>query len=64
VPARAISEEEVAHAVRRRVGRSSVEKSDHRHRWLLRARRKRPRGYHTAEEGYELASPHGAYPKA
>src|SRR5262249_18176789 len=41
-----------------------VKKSDHRHRRLLRACRERPCGRSAAEECNELASPHGAYPKA
>jgi hypothetical protein len=34
-----------------RVRRSGAEKPDHRHRWLLRARRARPRGRRAAERG-------------
>src|SRR5262245_56488500 len=37
--------------------RSAVEKTNHRHRRLLRPRRARPRG-RAAEQRYELASPH------
>ena len=33
---------EYTQTVRHRVRRSGVEKPDHRHRWLLRARRERP----------------------
>jgi len=36
---------------------TGVQKSDHRHRALLRTRRKRPRR-RTAEQRYELAPPH------
>jgi hypothetical protein len=39
-----------------RFGRSDLEKSDHRHRRLLRARRERPRGHRAAEKGDELAA--------
>src|SRR6516165_5179319 len=42
--------------LRERIGRRvGVEKPDHRHRWLLRARRERPR-CRAAEERYELAA--------
>jgi hypothetical protein len=37
-------------------GRSDLKKSDDRHRWLLAARRERPRGCRTAEQRDELAS--------
>src|SRR5262245_50518345 len=36
----------------------AVEKPDHRYRWLLRARRDRPRSRRAADEAEELASPH------
>jgi hypothetical protein len=36
--------------------RCAMEKSDHRHRRLLRARRERPRGRRTTEQRYERAS--------
>jgi hypothetical protein len=39
-------------------GRSDLKKSDDRHRWLLAARRERPRGCRTAEQRDELAPPH------
>src|SRR4029453_15340143 len=42
------------HAIRR----SAVEKSDHRHRRLLRARRERPNSRHAAEQRDELAPFH------
>src|SRR5262249_61880151 len=42
---------------RRRSRRLKAEKPDHRHRWLLRARRERPRG-RAAEQRYERAPPH------
>jgi len=35
--------EESCHDVRKRLGRCATEKSDHRHRRLLRVRRERPR---------------------
>src|SRR5262245_2435172 len=35
-----------------------MEKSDYRHRRLLRARRERPRGCRASDERYEPASPH------
>jgi hypothetical protein len=38
--------------------RFAVEPSDHRHRRLLRLRRKRPRGRRAAEQRYELAPFH------
>jgi hypothetical protein len=38
--------------------RRAVEKSDHWHCWLLRARRPRPRGHTSAHQRNELASPH------
>jgi len=40
-------------------GRSDLKKSDDRHRWLLAARRERPRGRRAAEQRDERASPHG-----
>src|SRR4029077_19140093 len=49
-----------ANTVRVGLRRPGVEESDHRHGQLLRARRKRPCGHHTAEQGDEVASPHGA----
>src|SRR5262249_20875443 len=36
-------------------GRSSVEETDHRHCWLLRASRQRPRSRRAAEQRHELA---------
>src|SRR5262245_33845348 len=42
-------------AAHRNVGRRGAEKSDRRHRRLLRARRKRPRGCSAAEQRDELA---------
>src|SRR5262249_8401817 len=47
-----------AQAVRESIGRSRGEKSDHRHRPLLRARRERPRGRRAAEQYDEVTSPH------
>ncbi len=38
-----------------RHGRTTIHESDHRHRRLLRARRKRPRGCRTADKGNEIA---------
>src|SRR6516164_9907160 len=35
-------------------GRSAIEKPDHRHRRLLRARRERPRGCRAAERDYQF----------
>jgi hypothetical protein len=46
------------------LSRLGAQPPDHRQRRLLRARRERPGGRRTAKKGYELASPHGAYPKA
>src|SRR5262245_2164759 len=48
------------HAIRR----PAVEKADHRHRRLLRARRERPCRHTAAEKCDEFPPPHGAYPKA
>src|SRR5215472_15272414 len=45
-----------------RLGRTSVDISDHRHLRLLRARRERPRS-HAAEKRDELAPFHGGYPR-
>src|SRR5262249_45293705 len=42
------------------VGRCAVEKTDHRPRRLLRARRERPRRHRAAEKRDELAPPHGS----
>jgi hypothetical protein len=42
---------------RESVRRSAIEKADHRHRRVLRVRRKRPRRSRTAEQRDELASP-------
>jgi hypothetical protein len=41
------------------IERSAAQNSDHWHRWLLRPRRKRPRGRHTTKQGNELAPSHG-----
>jgi hypothetical protein len=41
--------------------RQAIEESDHRHRWLLRARRERPRG-RDAEQRDELAAFHCPMP--
>jgi hypothetical protein len=41
--------------------RRAAEKSDHRHRRLLRARRERPRGCSAAEQRYELAASHAEH---
>jgi hypothetical protein len=46
------------------VGRIPAEKSDHRHRRLLRPRRERPSGHTAAEKRDEFPPPHGAFPKA
>src|SRR5262245_60283625 len=42
----------------KRCGRRAAKESDNRYRWLLRARRARPRRRRTAEQRDELASPH------
>src|SRR6516164_5820354 len=47
---------EYCHPVRNRLRRSGTEITHHRHRWLLRARRERPRGCRTAKQRDELAS--------
>jgi hypothetical protein len=52
------------HEVRGVSERGVSQETNNRQRRRLPARRERPRGYRTAEKGYELASPHGAYPKA
>src|SRR5262249_3043703 len=39
-------------------GRPGADKSDHRHRGLLRARHERPCGCHTAEQRDEISSSH------
>src|SRR5437016_4957510 len=45
--------------------RPTIEEPDHRHCWLLRARRERPDCRRTAaEKRDEFPPPHGAYPKA
>src|SRR5262249_61635647 len=49
---------ERGHVRRIPVGRCAIEDPDPRHRRLLRARRKRPRGRRTAEKADELASSH------
>ena len=41
----------------RRVRRCGL-RTNHRHRWLLRARRKRPHSRRAAEKREEIASPH------
>ena len=46
-----------AQAIRVGIGRSGMEEADHRHCWLLRARRERPRR-RTAEQRDELAPSH------
>src|SRR5262249_33020997 len=43
---------------RHRSGRPGMKKPDHRHRWLLRARRVRPGGRHAAKKREELAAVH------
>src|SRR5450759_5124293 len=48
---------EGGHELRIPVRRTDVEEPNHRHRWLLRARCKRPRS-RAAEKRNELASPH------
>ena len=50
---------ERGHHGRMRFRRRGVEKSNHRHRRLLRVRRPRPDGHTTAYQRDELASPHG-----
>src|SRR5262249_59558798 len=47
-----------AEEMRVRGGRCTVKKSDHRHRWLLRARGERPRRRRAAEQRDELAPLH------
>jgi hypothetical protein len=47
---------ECAQQVRVRVERCAVEEPDHRHRWLLRARRERPRGRSAEKRGQEFSS--------
>jgi hypothetical protein len=47
---------ECAHTIRKAVGRCEVEKSHHRHRRLLRARRQRPCRCRAAEQRDELAT--------
>src|SRR5262249_6892207 len=41
-----------------RVGPCATQQADHRHRWLLRARRERPRSRRAAEQRDELAARH------
>src|SRR5205823_3632097 len=45
-------------ASRKRWRRGTIEKTDYRHGWLLRAHRERPRHRRAAEKGDELASFH------
>ena len=45
------------------LGRPAIDETDYR-RWLLRARRQRPRRCRAANNGDEFPPPHGAYPKA
>src|SRR5262245_58789375 len=47
-----------------RIGGPVSDKPDHRHRRLLRPRRKRPSSYTAAKKADEFPPPHGAYPKA
>src|SRR5262249_22204321 len=49
---------ECAETARHGIRRSAIEEPDHRHRWLLRARRDRPRGRRATDERDELAPPH------
>ena len=49
---------ECGHMARGGIGRPVSDKSDHRHRRLLRARRKRPRDCRTANKSDELAPLH------
>src|SRR5262249_16551757 len=49
---------ECAQLIPGRMNRCRVEESHHRHHWLLRARRYRPRDRRAADERDELASPH------
>src|SRR5262245_25140801 len=49
---------ERAHYGSERLSRLSIQKSDHRHRRLLRARHERPRGHTTAEQRDECAPFH------
>ena len=46
-----------------RVGRPTAERSDHRHRLLLRARHQRPCDRRTGDNGKGLASSHAGHPK-
>jgi hypothetical protein len=39
------------------IARSTIEKTDHRHRWLLRAHRQRPRRCRAADQRDERAAP-------
>src|SRR5262249_31216176 len=48
---------------RHRSWRSGIKKPNHRHRRLLRARRKRPRGGRAADQRDELAPPDGLSPR-
>src|SRR5262245_40953062 len=50
--------------VRELAGRFQAEKPDHRHRRLLRARRRWPSRRTAAEKRDKFPPPHGAYPKA
>src|SRR5262249_48037712 len=45
-----------AQTVRHHVGRSAVEEPDHRHRRLLRARRKRPRNGSAGQKADEIST--------
>src|SRR5262249_59725651 len=49
---------ERGHIARVDFGRPESDKPDHRHRWLLRPRRERPRGRCAAEERDEVATSH------
>ena len=49
---------ECGYLLRSRSGRAGIEKSDHRHRRLLRARSERPRSHRAAEQRDELAALH------
>ena len=51
----------LCHATRVRHGRTCIEKPNHRHRGLLRTRRKRPRCRCATEQRYELAPSHAGH---
>jgi hypothetical protein len=55
---------ESAHRLHVSLGRLRMQEADDRHCWLLRPRRKWPRGCRTAECCDELPTPHGLCPQA